>query len=290
MPDSVAVGRSAASHRRSAQLGHSLELHAGAPARQLQRVSAALAVSSWPPRLACPRERSHHDLVGGGCLCRTGYTGEDCSKLEPQECNDPRSKVEAGRDYDWTRVLSRCTGSCDTLSNRCLCGSRARYPRRHMRMCEFRDVDSIMPWLDPGWAHFRILEPWQLWRSPNTTPPELERRVGAQKLGKLWARRPRTSALSTQDEAWCDREIGRPGRFSCSCYEDGGGPTCDEPVLAFCLNQCSGRGRCVRGGERRCVDVRRVHVLCWAQLSSANRLLERLDEAHFLAQGREGVV
>ncbi len=224
-----------------------MRLSLRAPARQLQCVSAALAVSSWPPRLACPRERSLHDLVGGGCLCRTGYTGEDCSKVEPQKCNDPRSEVEAGRDYDWTRVLSRCAGSCDTISNRCLCGSRARYPRRHMRMCEFRNVGSIMPWLDPGWAHFRILEPWQLWSSPNTTPPELERRVGAQKLGELWARRPRTSALSTQDEAWCDRDIGRPVRSSCSCYEDGGGPTCDEPVLAFCLNQCSGRGRCVRG-------------------------------------------
>ena len=62
---------------------------------------------------------------------------------------------------DWTQYVTRCAGRCDTASGRCVCGPRAKYPERPLAFCEWRGVDAVMLWANPGWAHYRIHKPWQ---------------------------------------------------------------------------------------------------------------------------------
>jgi len=146
-------------------------------------------------------------------------------------------------------MLSRCAASCDLESNRCLCGSRARYPRRQMNLCEWRGIEKALEWKDPGWAHYRITEPWRLWGSPNSTPPDLAAALGPAELHRMWATAPPHSAT----RAYCDIDEAALARgvaplFSCGCYEDATGAACEQPVRSVCLNQCNApQGVCVRG-------------------------------------------
>ena len=65
-------------------------------------------------------------------------------------------------------------------------------------MCEMRGIDRIRPWRSPGWAHFGMFEPWQLWASPNSTPPEFEQKLGRQKLQQLWRKAPPATQADRQ--------------------------------------------------------------------------------------------
>ena len=59
--------------------------------------------------------------------------------LFAQTCNDPRAAGRApgscshGCGVEYTHMLSRCAATCDLESNRCTCGSRAKYPSRQAR-------------------------------------------------------------------------------------------------------------------------------------------------------------
>lgn len=212
---------------------------------------AALNVTSRGCRHGCSR-RGQCDQLAGGCRCRVGWTGEACEIAVPQLCNDPRPKCDARQQCnEWTRLLSRCAGSCDTSSNRCTCGPRARYPDRHMSFCEWKGIDQVTPWRSPGWAHFVVHSIWQYWSSPNSTPPYIQEKLGRKKLEQLFAK----STLSPQQRelAYCDVppsrsfEAQRARMQRCNCFEDATGHACHVPVQAFCLNQCSSHGECSRG-------------------------------------------
>lgn len=148
-------------------------------------------------------------------------------------------------------MASRCAGSCDDRQNRCVCGERARFPRRHMYKCEFDGVTRLMPWKRSGWDGFAVLKPWELWSTPNTTPPWFEAKLGRQALEKMW----RSAPANMREYAWCDRPEGpaaaahaRKLRMpSCQCFENRAGSSCDRPVRSWCVNQCSGRGECASG-------------------------------------------
>ena len=57
--------------------------------------------------------RGRCDQLLGKCICRHGFSGEACDVLTKQICNDPREKC-VGRDcHEWTRLVSRCSGTCD---------------------------------------------------------------------------------------------------------------------------------------------------------------------------------
>ncbi len=185
---------------------------------------------------------------------------------------------------EWTRVLSRCSAQCDVTKNRCarwpptadpptvtaplsvcaaacprrrcVCGERSRYPERHMKMCEMRGIERLTPWRSSGWARFEVLQPWHLWAQANHTPPWFEEKIGREKLAALWAT-PAALAATAEERslAWCDRDPG-PATWqrarklklsSCRCYDGMGGRACHLNWLAFCVNQCSGRGECQSG-------------------------------------------
>lgn len=120
-----------------------------------------------------------------------------------------------------------------------------------MFFCEWQGINRLTPWTSPGWAGFTVAQPHHFWSSPNSTPPWFEAAVGREALDRLWRNAPDRQP-GDERLAWCDRppELAHAAarrRFPrCTCYEDRSGPTCDEPVQSFCLNQCSGRGECVR--------------------------------------------
>ncbi|EOD06205.1 hypothetical protein EMIHUDRAFT_460145, partial [Emiliania huxleyi CCMP1516] len=223
------------------------------------------AVAAGGSALRCEDGHGAFDVYTGGCLCRTGWRGPTCAEADPQTCNDPRTAgVKPGRcthpsgcgpgcacsrGTEYSHMLSRCAASCDLESNRCLCGSRARYPRRQMNLCEWRGIEKALEWKDPGWAHYRITEPWRLWGSPNSTPPDLAAALGPAELHRMWATAPPHSAT----RAYCDIDEAALARgvaplFSCGCYEDATGAACEQPVRSVCLNQCNApQGVCVRG-------------------------------------------
>jgi hypothetical protein len=39
---------------------------------------------------------------------------------------------------------------------------------------------------------------------------------------------------------------------TCECFAGFEGASCDQPVALFCVNQCSGRGRCTPAGFCHC--------------------------------------
>ena len=226
--------------------------------------AAALAVK--PARLAASGEyagcvagcsgRGHCSQLVGRCVCRRGWSGAACETAAGLKCNEERRTCNGrgAKCAEFTRLLSRCAGRCDGASGRCVCGPRARYPERHMFLCEWKGVDEVYPWQSPGWAHFRVQEPWALWSRANHTPPEFERALGAARLRELWAGAP--PDVAEKSLAWCDldpadaRAARRAAELrvgGCQCYEDAAGRRCELPVESFCLNQCSGRGACERG-------------------------------------------
>ena len=111
---------------------------------------AALALK--PARLASRAERAgcaagcsghgHCDQLAGRCMCRRGWSGAACETAAGLKCNEERRTCEGrgAKCTEFTRFLSRCSGRCDPESGRCLCGPRARYPRRHMFLCEWKGV------------------------------------------------------------------------------------------------------------------------------------------------------
>ena len=246
-----------------ADIRHALTSAAGGSAARLQRTVARIAVRGQSVHNAtdgCLNScsgRGRCDQLLRRCECRHGFSGESCEVLVPQLCNDPRPTCW-GRDcHEWTRLVSRCSGSCDLTANRCTCGPRSRHPDRHMFMCEWRGVDSVTKWRSPGWANFAMAEPHQLWSQANMTPPWMEAAVGKRFLERLWARSPGADRLSPADRklAWCDipaddaAAVQRAQRLRfprCACYEDRGGYSCDRTVMSVCLNQCSGHGTCQR--------------------------------------------
>ena len=84
--------------------------------------------------------------------------------------------------------------------------------------------------------------------------------VGKEKLEKIWHDSTRGIPKEHYEGiAWCDlpaadgkgrdealKRAARHRMPRCACYENRGGYSCDAPVPSFCLNQCSGRGRCER--------------------------------------------
>ena len=232
---------------------------------ELDSQQPAMAIASG--ELSACRGHGHYDQLAKTCSCRAGYTGASCEQPVRFPCNDDRktckgARFKAGMStsggiggpptcMEWTRVISRCSGSCDETQNRCLCGERARYPQRNMKECEMKGIGKLLPWRDPGWARFAVVEPWQLWSTPNSTPPWMEAAIGRERLAAMWPKRQTHSP----ELAWCDREptfqmeqAARRKRMpSCRCFENRGGVGCGTVVRSFCLNQCSARGECLSG-------------------------------------------
>ena len=116
---------------------------------------AALALK--PARLAARAEyagcaagcsgRGHCDQLAGQCVCRRGWSGAACETAAGLRCNEERRTCEGhgAKCTEFTRFLSRCSGRCDAASGRCLCGPRARYPRRHMFLCEWKGARVRWP-------------------------------------------------------------------------------------------------------------------------------------------------
>eukprot|EP00964_Phaeocystis_antarctica_P018792 scaffold10351_cov62-Phaeocystis_antarctica.AAC.15 len=263
---------------RAALASDGAELSCALPALSVRRSAVSSSnsaaqgpgggVPTWPPCLG----RGRFDQAAGVCQCRSGYGGDSCEQTVPQRCNDDRKRCVPGKVkpgmattgslgekpscMEWTRVLSRCSAQCDETLNRCVCGDRAVYPGRHMKMCEMKGINQLVRWRDPGWARFQIMKPWQIWSSANHTPLWFEEALGKERLEKLWdtpVARARTK--EQRGLAWCDRSSSyragmrarRLGFPSCRCYDGRGGRVCELPWLAFCLNQCSGRGECRSG-------------------------------------------
>jgi hypothetical protein len=124
-------------------------------------------------------------------------------------------------------------------------------------------MDKAFEWRDAGWGRFQVVEIWRLWSFPNTTPPHIAAALGPVELERLFSDAPRID----RDRAYCDIDEaellggkdpggkavggkavgGKTPLARCECYEDRSGAACGERVRSFCLNQCSGRGECVRG-------------------------------------------
>ncbi|CAI5488701.1 unnamed protein product [Closterium sp. Naga37s-1] len=162
----------------------------------------------------------HYDT--GRCRCRIGYTGADCSHMDAHPCSSPPTSspgVVAGSTW-------ACAGECDLHSGLCFCGAGSLFPLR--------------PVPDPcGFAH-------DLAAAVDRTRKDTE---------ALYAN-------TTHYPGWCNTRpeavgVGMGGsmamggaepRARCTCDYDGAvGAFCHVPVAAFCVNQCSGHGTCIRG-------------------------------------------
>ncbi|CAI5535507.1 unnamed protein product, partial [Closterium sp. Naga37s-1] len=162
----------------------------------------------------------HYDT--GRCRCRIGYTGADCSHMDAHPCSSPPTSspgVVAGSAW-------ACAGECDLHSGLCFCGAASLFPLR--------------PVPDPcGFAH-------DLAAAVDRTRKDTE---------ALYAN-------TTHYPGWCNTRpeavgVGMGGsmamggaepRARCTCDYDGAvGAFCHVPVAAFCVNQCSGHGTCIRG-------------------------------------------
>ncbi|CAI6002616.1 unnamed protein product [Closterium sp. NIES-64] len=162
----------------------------------------------------------HYDT--GRCRCRIGYTGADCSHMDAHPCSSPpTSSAGVVGGSAWA-----CAGECDLHSGLCFCGAASLFPLR--------------PVPDPcGFAH-------DLAAAVDRTRKDTE---------ALYAN-------TTHYPGWCNTRpeavgVGMGGsmamggaepRARCTCDYDGAvGAFCHVPVAAFCVNQCSGHGTCIRG-------------------------------------------
>ena len=149
------------------------------------------------------------DEERGVCQCTSGWRGARCEERERWSCN-----AADGR-YLW----SRCAGACDERYGYCLCGSRGAHPERPLLQCEPIGIEAQV-------------RPWQL-----------DRRNAAERHN--W-----TSIWSGGRGApgWCDADAPAQPAAKCACRYDGlDGYLCQHRTAQFCLNQCSGRGRCRQG-------------------------------------------
>ncbi|CAI5954456.1 unnamed protein product [Closterium sp. NIES-65] len=168
-----------------------------------------------------------------------------------------------------------CAGECDLHSGLCFCGAASLFPLRPVPdPCGFahdltaavdrtrKDTEALYANTThyPGcsWCNTRVPPPSI--SSPPLSPPLPFLRAAA-----VDRTRKDTEALyanTTHYPGWCNTRpeavgVGMGGsmamggaepRARCTCDYDGAvGAFCHVPVAAFCVNQCSGHGTCIRG-------------------------------------------
>ncbi|CAI5461545.1 unnamed protein product [Closterium sp. Yama58-4] len=201
----------------------------------------------------------HYDT--GRCRCRIGYTGADCSHMDAHPCSSPPTSspgVVAGS-------LWACAGECDLHSGLCFCGAASLFPLRPVPdPCGF--AHDLSAWACAGdcvlhsglcFCGSGSLFPLRPIPDPCGFAHDLAAAVDRT--------RKDTEALyanTTHYPGWCNTRpeavgVGMGGsmamggaepRARCTCDYDGAvGAFCHVPVAAFCVNQCSGHGMCIRG-------------------------------------------
>ena len=133
-------------------------------------------------------------------------------------------------------MLTRCAGTCDEDTNRCLCGPSSRFPERPMMHCRYEGVERDMPWQTPNWAGFAKGPKSSFW-SADAGSSGAARRRGAHGI------------------AWCDAdpELAQSPAIRCKCYDGQDDKRLCAPIAArsvdatFCPNQCHGRAECLSG-------------------------------------------
>ncbi|GBF90959.1 exostosin-like glycosyltransferase [Raphidocelis subcapitata] len=203
-----------------------------------------------PPRprgAACPGGCSgvgvcHGDT--GRCDCPAGWGGPSCADPDKRPCtngfrlprNSTRPKSHIGpdkRDLDWGAgglTPSRCAGICDDDVAACYCDPQLGNPK-------YGRVPAP-PGSPPGAPPLREGRPLL---EPCSHPGDDGRG------GKLaWGIDEITFASIYGPGGWCVAD--EPKMEYCGCRLDGrDGVGCNAPTEMFCLNQCSGRGRCRLG-------------------------------------------
>lgn len=178
--------------------------------------------------------RCNHDT--GYCDCPAGWTGVGCKKRQKRPCThlhrspedpskEPASHIGPDkRDKDWTEMgitYSRCGGICDDDFGICYCdGPLGRIP-----------TPDDAPAGTPPKRRGRPLVTHHM--APMTTW-DGRRAFGEQPYENVYG--PLGYCNATQP-VW-----------SAACaIDDLGGPTCDDPMEAFCPAACSGHGTCNLG-------------------------------------------
>ncbi|KAL2630097.1 hypothetical protein R1flu_014783 [Riccia fluitans] len=164
----------------------------------------------------------NHDK--GICRCFHGHTGNGCELEEKFVCFDDESDFWVTAMGNWR--VSKCGAWCDTKRSFCYCGQGTKYPDRPVaEACGFSWKDFTMGIID-----------WDV---------------------------PDSSLFSNKSDSigWCNWRVEDflrtekiPAGEKCVCKYDGAaGLLCEIPVESFCINQCSGNGRCY-GGSCACVE------------------------------------
>ncbi|BFI33899.1 protein MpGT47.12 [Marchantia polymorpha subsp. ruderalis] len=158
----------------------------------------------------------NHDF--GECRCYHGYTGRGCEVEQQFVCSDNETEKWTAIYGSWR--VSICGAYCDKKLSFCYCGEGTKYPQRPVaESCGFSMRDDRVDWDAPD---------------------------------------PSIFSNDNESIGWCNLSIQDLDKFekkpNCGCIYDGtGGDLCEVPVESFCINQCSGNGRC-RGGSCACVE------------------------------------
>ncbi|KAL3687747.1 hypothetical protein R1sor_014056 [Riccia sorocarpa] len=162
----------------------------------------------------------------GICRCFHGYAGNGCELEENFLCFDQKEESDFWIAAMGNWRVSKCGAWCDPRTSFCYCGEGTKFPDRPVAEgCGFSWKDRMAGELD--------------WNVPDSS-------LFSNKSGSI---------------GWCNwsvedfLRVGKvPAGDKCLCKYDGvAGALCEIPVESFCINQCSGNGRC-RGGSCACVE------------------------------------
>ncbi|PSC76549.1 exostosin-like glycosyltransferase [Micractinium conductrix] len=176
------------------------------------------------------------DALKGLCTCPAGWRGFNCVDPMKRYCTHKYrdagfevplvpANLSAGVGGPHMNMFPRghCGGFCDYNTAGCYCPSNTTYGRVPAPL----DAPPGAPPVKQGRPMFQYCQ-------PNKMPDGSDTVWGTVDPEELYG-----------PDGWC---IADAPKLQCLCYLDGWqGPTCEERVEMFCLNQCNGRGECVHG-------------------------------------------
>eukprot|EP00798_Chlamydomonas_sp_ICE-L_P007380 gene7380-504_t len=187
---------------------------------------------------------------------------------EPVSHIDPVTKA----DLNWSKpgwTASRCAGYCDDDIAQCYCGGDSKYRRipavnNAPPNTPIQAVRTLGVGVKPGsdasgkekkcWANAEFQSPtrerckWQEEQAGRTLSVRAQPGSDASGKKNKWGRAQVTYDMLYGPQGWCNADNPKASAYLDVCTLDNlGGPFCNISKEAYCPNQCTAHGACLRG-------------------------------------------